>query len=35
MNLDDFKPLTKAVTAPATAPSSPNNFDSFIAQMRA
>ncbi len=35
MNLDDIKPLTKAVTAPATAPSFPNNLDSFIAQMRA
>ena len=35
MNLDDFKPLTKAVTAPVTGPSSPNNLDSFVAQMRA
>lgn len=35
MNLDDFKPLRKDVTAPAGAPSAAENLDSFIAQMRA
>jgi hypothetical protein len=35
MNLDDFKPLAKAVTAPASAPSATENLDSFIARMRA
>jgi hypothetical protein len=35
MNLDDFKPLTKAVVAPADAPSAPGNLDNFIAQLRA
>jgi hypothetical protein len=35
MNLDDFKSLTKGVTAPAGAPSAAENLDSFIAQMRA
>jgi hypothetical protein len=34
MNLDDFKPLTKGVTAPAGAPSAAENLDSFIAQLR-
>jgi hypothetical protein len=35
MNLDDFKTLTKGVSAPAGAPSAAENLDSFIAQMRA
>jgi len=35
MNLDEFKSLTKGVTAPAGAPSSDTNLDSFIAKMRA
>ena len=35
MNLDDFKPLTKGVTAPAGAPSAAEHLDSFIARMRA
>jgi hypothetical protein len=35
MNLDDFKPLTKSVTAPADAPSAAENLNGFIAQMRA
>ncbi len=34
MNLDDFKPLTKGVTAPDSAPSAAGNLDNFIAQMR-
>ncbi len=34
MNLDDFKPLTKGVTAPASAPSAGDNLDNFIVQMR-
>ena len=34
MNLDDFKPLTKRVTAPAGAPSAAENLGSFIAEMR-
>lgn len=35
MNLDEFKSLTKGVTAPVGAPSSDTNLDSFIAKMRA
>lgn len=35
MNLDDFKNLTKHVTAPAGAPSSDAKFGGFIAEMRA
>ena len=35
MNLDDYKPLTKGLTAPAGAPSAAENLDRFIAQMRA
>jgi len=35
MNLDDFKPLTKGMTAPEGAPCATANLDSFIAQMRA
>jgi hypothetical protein len=34
MNLDDFKSLTKDVTAPAGAPAGGTNLDSFIAEMR-
>ena len=35
MNLDDFKPLMKGVTAPTGSASAGENLDSFIAQMRA
>jgi len=35
MNLDDFKNLTKHVTAPAGAPSSDAKLGGFIAEMRA
>jgi len=35
MNLDDFKSLTKGVTAPAGGPASETNLNSFIAEMRA
>jgi hypothetical protein len=35
MNLDDFKNLTKQVTAPADAPSSDTKLGGFIAEMRA
>lgn len=35
MNLDDFKILAKGVTAPAGVPSTTENLDTFIAQMRA
>ncbi len=35
MNLDDFKHLTKGVSAPAGALSAAENLDSFIAQLRA
>ena len=35
MNLDDFKDLTKHVTAPAGAPSSDAKLGGFIAEMRA
>lgn len=34
MNLDDFQPLAKGVTAPASAPSADMNLNNFIAQMR-
>jgi hypothetical protein len=34
MNLDDLKPLTRGVTAPAGAPSAAANLDNFMAQMR-
>ena len=34
MNLDEFKSLTKGVTAPAGAPSSNTNLDTFITEMR-
>ncbi len=34
MNLDDLKPLTRGVTAPAGAPSAAANVDNFIEQMR-
>ena len=34
MNLDDFKPLTKRLTAPAGAPSAAENLGSFIADLR-
>ena len=34
MNLDDFKSLAKGVTAPAGAPGSAKNLNSFIAEMR-
>lgn len=35
MNLDDFKSLTKGVTAPASASSGDANLRSFIAELRA
>ena len=35
MNLDDFKPLTKHLTAPASAPSATDNLEGFIARLRA
>lgn len=35
MNLDNFKPLTKSITAPPGAPPSDTSLDSFIAKMRA
>lgn len=35
MNLDEFKPLTKGVTAPASAPSGDTNLGNFIAELHA
>ena len=35
MNLDDFKPLMKGVTAPTDSPSAGENFDIFLGRMRA
>jgi len=34
MNLDEFKSLTKGVTAPTGTPSSDTNLDTFITEMR-